>query len=95
MKINSDKTMSIRVVSDVICDRCNKSCKRKDQDNTDSVEYDANNCHYKVWDYAEMKSQWGYYSRKDLESHEIVLCEDCYDETLKVMGIKPKITYYL
>lgn len=94
MKINSDKNMLIRVVSDVICDRCDKSCKREDQ-SKDSVEYSANNAHYKAFDYAEMKSHWGYWSRKDLESHEIVLCEDCYDETLKVMNIKPKITYYL
>jgi ribosomal-protein-alanine N-acetyltransferase len=26
-----------------------------------------------------VKKNWGYFSRKDLEMHEFVLCEDCYD----------------
>ena len=26
-----------------------------------------------------VKKNWGYFSRKDLETHEFVLCEDCYD----------------
>ena len=43
-------------------------------------------------EYAEMKVLWGYDSRKDEEKHEIILCEDCYDLTIKTMGIKPKVT---
>ncbi len=30
-------------------------------------------------DYFYMKKDWGYFSRKDGETHEIILCEDCYD----------------
>lgn len=30
-------------------------------------------------DYLYMKKDWGYFSRKDGETHEIVLCEKCYD----------------
>ena len=26
-----------------------------------------------------MKKKWGYFSKKDLEIHEFVICEDCYD----------------
>ena len=26
-----------------------------------------------------VKKDWGYFSKKDLEIHEFVLCEDCYD----------------
>jgi ribosomal-protein-alanine N-acetyltransferase len=26
-----------------------------------------------------VKKSWGYFSRKDLEIHEFILCEDCYD----------------
>lgn len=26
-----------------------------------------------------VKKNWGYFSRKDLEVHEFVLCEACYD----------------
>lgn len=91
MKINSEIKIKINAVTDVICDRCDKSCKREN----DSVEYNHDGNHYKSFDYAEMTATWGYYSRKDTELHTIVLCEDCYDETLKVMNIKPRITYYL
>ena len=27
-----------------------------------------------------IKKEWGYFSHKDLEIHECVLCEECYDE---------------
>lgn len=27
-----------------------------------------------------VKKKWGYFSKKDLEIHEFVICEDCYDE---------------
>ena len=26
-----------------------------------------------------IKKEWGYFSKKDLEVHELVLCEHCYD----------------
>ena len=26
-----------------------------------------------------VKKDWGYFSKKDLEVHEFVICEDCYD----------------
>ena len=26
-----------------------------------------------------VKKEWGYFSKKDLEVHEIVICESCYD----------------
>lgn len=27
-----------------------------------------------------VEKEWGYFSRKDLQIHEIVLCEECYDK---------------
>lgn len=41
-----------------------------------------------------VKKNWGYFSRKDLEVHEFVLCEACYDEMIagfqKPVTIVPK-----
>lgn len=65
---------------DVTCDRCGKSCKDKIDMNIE---------------YAEMKAMWGYGSNKDCERHKVQLCEPCYDETLKTMGIKPQISHYM
>lgn len=30
---------------------------------------------------------WGYFSRKDGETHNLDLCEDCYDELIKSFNI--------
>ena len=30
-------------------------------------------------DYLKITKEWGYFSGKDLEIHEINLCEECYD----------------
>lgn len=65
---------------DVTCDRCLKSCM-------DEINMNL--------EYAEMKAEWGYGSKKDCEKHKIQLCEKCYDETLKVMKITPLIQHYM
>lgn len=30
-----------------------------------------------------VKKDWGYFSKKDLQVHEFILCENCYDEITK------------
>lgn len=39
-----------------------------------------------------IKKEWGYFSRKDLEVHEITLCEDCYDSWAAQLMIPVDIT---
>lgn len=34
-----------------------------------------------------IKKEWGYFSRKDLELHDFVLCEDCYDKWVASLKI--------
>lgn len=34
-------------------------------------------------DYIKITKSWGYFSNKDLETHEFNLCEKCYDELIK------------
>lgn len=31
-------------------------------------------------DVLSVKKEWGYFSNKDMEFHEFVICEDCYDK---------------
>ena len=39
-----------------------------------------------------IKKEWGYFSRKDLEIHELILCEDCYDEWAGQLKISPSVS---
>jgi hypothetical protein len=34
-------------------------------------------------DAVEVVKEWGYFSKKDLETHYFVLCEACYDSIVK------------
>lgn len=34
-------------------------------------------------DFFEGKKQWGYFSKKDNELHQFLLCEQCYDEMIR------------
>ena len=37
-----------------------------------------------------IKKEWGYFSHKDLEVHEIILCEECYDKMIEGFAIPVK-----
>lgn len=41
-----------------------------------------------------IRKNWGYFSRKDLEVHELVICEDCYDSMIagfaRPVSVSPK-----
>lgn len=80
MDVREKKQKEVEEVVDVLCDRCGGSCWDKEDMNLE---------------FAEMKVMWGYASSKDLERHKIQLCESCYDETIKIMGIKPQISHYM
>lgn len=47
------------------------------------------------YEFATIKATWGYDSNKDCEKHVSYLCEQCYDEVLKIACIKPAITNHL
>lgn len=50
--------------TDILCDKCGKSCR------------DSGNMNF---EYAEVKATWGYGSNKDGDQHEAQVCETCYD----------------
>ena len=43
-------------------------------------------------DMLNIVKDWGYFSNKDMERHEIVLCEACYDVWISGFQIPPKVT---
>lgn len=57
-------------IVDVFCDHCKKSTR---------------DCGKQNLEYAELKAHWGYYSSKDMQKHELHLCEPCYDILLDLM----------
>ena len=66
------------------CDICRSSC------NKSTGESD-------VFEYATLFARWGYYSNKDLESHECHMCEVCYDKItdfIKSLRGCVRVTHY-
>lgn len=43
-------------------------------------------------DFVEIKKEWGYFSNKDTEIHELKICERCYDRIVKQFEVPPKVT---
>ena len=70
------KTRQTKVLVDICCDVCGKSCKNehaRDYDDDHELHEDGD------FEYATISATWGYFSRKDGESYSAVLCEDCFD----------------
>ncbi len=42
-------------------------------------------------DYIFVKKNWGYFSRKDGQTHQFCICEDCYDKWIKSFKIPVEI----
>lgn len=81
----------------MICDRCGKKSKlaSKGQWNPYGKPY---SCYHEPSfdgspEFCIIRFDWGYFSKKDTETHEIVLCEPCYDILFKDVNIK--ITNYM
>lgn len=45
------------------------------------------------YEFALLKAEWGYESRKDTEYHECHICESCYDK-LPLLD-KVRVTHYI
>lgn len=43
-------------------------------------------------DIFEGKKQWGYFSKRDLELHSFILCEDCYDRMIEGFKLPVEIS---
>ena len=57
------------VLKKVICNQCKKELEVTDQ--------------MALSEWLSVDKSWGYFSRKDGETHSFDLCEDCYDKLIK------------
>jgi len=65
-----------------VCDICGQSCNAS-QDGR-----------YEAHEFALLYARWGYHSRKDMQSHECHMCENCYDrvwEFVETLGGKVRV----
>jgi hypothetical protein len=85
-------------IDKAVCDRCDKIIGR----HKELGEGHWNPCGEPYSNYFEpmleeeffvLNKSWGYFSGKDTEIHEAVLCESCYDIVFK--DVKIKITNYM
>ena len=42
-------------------------------------------------DFITIGKKWGYFSKKDGETHKFVICEKCYDHMVKKFSIQPEV----
>ena len=73
-----DETRAVRVLDDVVCNRCGKSCR---------VEGGNFEC-------ASVRVDWGYGSGKDGTREAWDLCEACHDEVVAAFKIPPDTAEY-
>jgi len=75
---------SERLVADkIICDRCGKELEKHMGES-----FNDHGTFFSAWfdDYFHLKQDWGFYSNKDQDHDEAIICEACYDEIFK--GVK-------
>ena len=78
------------------CDVCGKSVVVEEYtiDNPANPDYGKKE---KIRNCALMHNHFGYYSKKDLENHECVMCEECYDKIrdfIKSLGGRVRVYEY-
>lgn len=71
------KTQQARVLADILCDVCSKSCKCYPDVEDEGCKEERD------FELATLSATWGYRSRKDGESYHLDLCEDCFDDVVK------------
>ena len=94
MKIEETKkiTTDAKVVKDIICDCCGRSCLKKMSDQ--NGENDSSYMDSGEFVYLDLSVNWGYYSDHDLETWSAQVCEDCVTGKLKeIIKFKIKKTY--
>ncbi len=63
----------VKEVDYIICNKCGKEIKAVDERIEEGV--------------ASLEIEWGYFSNKDGEIHQIDLCESCYDELVEQLKV--------
>jgi hypothetical protein len=78
-----------KLLDRVICDRCGKEIKKISEGGWNPFGEPHSRFHEPGFeDFFQLSQTWGYFSKKDGEMHEAVICEGCYDEVFKDVRIK-------
>ena len=81
-----NETKEVKVVKDVICNKCGQSCLgivlKVSSSKVEEINFAIA---------AQLNADWGYGSKKDGERHKSHLCESCYDEITRSFLIEPLI----
>lgn len=52
---------------------------------------DIGDIHVPKVDFVRVSKKWGYFSEKDLTTHEFIMCEKCYDRIIEKFAVKPNV----
>lgn len=75
----------------VTCDRCGAEAEKQSEGQWNPFGTPYTMFHEPSFkEYFVIRKSWGYWSSKDNQNHEAVICENCYDEIFK--EVKFKIT---
>ena len=66
------------VRKNMMCNGCGKSINTGSDMDKDIIYLE---------DFVKIRKEWGYFSKKDGETHELILCEECYDRLCKNLTI--------
>ncbi len=94
MEIKEIQKRNTEIISNVICDYCNKSLKLEEFIMDNEARLDHNEIYYKFKDYMIIEGSWGYESNKDMQHWKAVICEECVDEKLSFINFKKSKTRF-
>lgn len=66
------------VRKNMMCNGCGKNINTGSDNDKDIIYLE---------DFVKIRKEWGYFSKKDGETHELILCEECYDRLCKNLTI--------
>jgi hypothetical protein len=81
MEIKEIQNKKKEVVTDILCDICGVSCKKREDIVQNERNLDNGQPYYS-FEFMELKANWGYESGKDCEEWSAQICEKCVDEKL-------------
>lgn len=77
----------------VVCNRCGNEIKKQGEGHWNEFGEPYSNYFEPLFDdFFVFEHSWGYSSKKDGETHKVVLCEPCYD--IVFAEVKIEITNY-
>lgn len=89
MEVTEIQTKKQKVVIDVTCDSCGKSCKYYQGTIGNEIRVDNGEPYYS-FEYMDLKVNWGYGSDHDCEEWTAHICQQCVDEKLSFINFQKR-----